>query len=80
MKVNEAAKSSPISLLIAYDIKHNFFAILAGKEKWGRREQIPAYDEKVLIDAVMGTENLSDVCSLLNENIPICRKICNRVK
>ena len=79
-KVNETDKALPFSLLDAYNIKHNFFAILAGKEKWGTQEQIPVDDEKLLIDAVMGTESLSDVHSLLNENIPICKKICNRIK
>ena len=78
-QVNETNKV-PIDLLNAYNIKHNFFAILAGKEEWGTQEQIPVDDEKLLIDAVMATESLSDVRCLLNENIPICQKICNRVK
>ena len=41
---------------------------------------MPVGDEKLLIDAVMSTESLADICRLLNENTSIAQKICNRVQ
>ena len=66
-------------MLEAYNARYNYFAHF-GDLTWETPEQMPVGDEKLLIDAVMSTESLSDICRLLNENTSIVQKLCNRVQ
>ena len=66
-------------LLEAYNARYNYFTHF-DDFPWETPEEMPVDDEKLLIDAVMSTESLADICSLLNENTSIVQKLCNRVK